>query len=274
MVVGTTLSLAMAATLLGQATPPDSPPNVTRGSIPAGQPPPLGNAIIPPFRYDSPGTTRLGEGRDITLAVVGNLDDGFSYQWFKDGAALPGETESRLEIIDARVDDAGEYRVVATSGSTVVESTVVAFELLPLSDASNAFGAWVGSFFSESEIAAFELPVDKADPDNDGLSNLVEYAFALDPSQKDDRRRFRIEQNGGGGFSIRYVRARGRADVSYLLQSSTALRDWVNLDLDESDVEALSESEEFVTIALDSLLDDPLQLRRFFRLAVDLEIEE
>jgi len=56
------------------------------------------------------------EGQPLKLdAEVGGGDAPFSYQWFKDGVRLAGETRQRFEIAAVRRSDAGVYAVVVSN---------------------------------------------------------------------------------------------------------------------------------------------------------------
>lgn len=45
-----------------------------------------------------------------------------------------------------------------------------------------SYDSWLAQFFSGEEIAAGELTAPEADPDGDGVENLLEYAFVMDPT--------------------------------------------------------------------------------------------
>ena len=76
-------------------------------------------------------------GKTITLtATAAYTADGltYTYQWYKDGTALSGKTESTLTLTD--VADSGSYHVAVTASdsslSSTVSSTPVAVEIKPL----------------------------------------------------------------------------------------------------------------------------------------------
>ena len=76
-------------------------------------------------------------GETITLtATAAYTADGltYTYQWYKDGTALSGKTESTLTLTD--VADSGSYHVAVTASdsslSSTVSSTPVAVEIKPL----------------------------------------------------------------------------------------------------------------------------------------------
>lgn len=55
-------------------------------------------------------------GRPGVLRVQAVGDGPLSYQWYRDGAPVPGGTESRLVLGDCRAEDAGQYTVRVSNG--------------------------------------------------------------------------------------------------------------------------------------------------------------
>lgn len=58
-----------------------------------------------------PQSARLAAGEDHTLSVVATGPGAFSYQWFKDGIAIPDEDQSCLALANLGRSDGGNYRV-------------------------------------------------------------------------------------------------------------------------------------------------------------------
>jgi hypothetical protein len=79
---------------------------------------------------EQPVDTLLSPGQAATLEVFANGYPALSYQWFKDGAALPGATSSTLVLPAAGGQDAGSYYVVVTNrvGSTTSRVASVTFQ--------------------------------------------------------------------------------------------------------------------------------------------------
>lgn len=68
---------------------------------------------------------------------------------------------------------------------------------------------------------------DTGDPDGDGLSNLLEYAFGLDPRSRDSGYPLTASPLGTRS-GIAFRRALGREDLSWLVEGSTDLNAWVS----------------------------------------------
>jgi len=66
---------------------------------------------------------------------------------------------------------------------------------------------------------------DSADPDQDGLPNLLEYAFHTDPKQPSTENRpyFAFDANY---ISIVYIKTLAATDLTYAVEQSTDLMTW------------------------------------------------
>jgi hypothetical protein len=63
-------------------------------------------------------------GRPVTLAVTASGTAPLTYQWRKNGTAIPGATTATYQIASARLAHAGNYTVVVTNGCGSVTSSV------------------------------------------------------------------------------------------------------------------------------------------------------
>jgi Zn-dependent metalloprotease/alpha-tubulin suppressor-like RCC1 family protein len=68
-------------------------------------------------------------GSNATFSVTAKGSTPTGYQWWKDGAPIPGANSASLAIPSAQVADVGNYSVVVTSASGVVTSSVARLEL-------------------------------------------------------------------------------------------------------------------------------------------------
>lgn len=69
-----------------------------------------------------PRDTTAGAGSSTALFVFASASFPLTYQWHKDGVAIPGATASRLEFSSVQASSAGVYTVVLTSGSASLTS--------------------------------------------------------------------------------------------------------------------------------------------------------
>lgn len=81
--------------------------------------------------------------------------------------------------------------------------------------------SWRQFHFGDSSNAG--SGANTADPDGDGLANILEYALGLHPQAK-SRSGLPTVEAGAGGLSLTYQRA--RADIDYLVESSSDLVNW------------------------------------------------
>ena len=77
-----------------------------------------------------------------------------------------------------------------------------------------------------SSIANSGAGADLADPDGDGLVNLAEYGFALDPKAPSTGVGATVRVNNGGYLEIQFTRNTERTDLSYTVQVSSDLVTW------------------------------------------------
>jgi len=68
-----------------------------------------------------------GESVTFSVAVMDSLP--VTYQWFKDGLALPGRTEPTLTLTDLQRGDAGSYDVVVANPFCIVASAVAVLKV-------------------------------------------------------------------------------------------------------------------------------------------------
>src|ERR1700722_5583899 len=67
-----------------------------------------------PVIVRQPEDQMIRQGADATLAV--KADNGNSYQWLRNGVAIPGQTKSSLNMTKVEIKDAGNYSCVVSKG--------------------------------------------------------------------------------------------------------------------------------------------------------------
>ena len=83
---------------------------------------------------------------------------------------------------------------------------------------------WKGARFTHAELADPLISGDSADPDGDGLPNLLEYGLGLDPLVADSSgRRLRTLPGDDGRPWLRYVRSLEAEDAFFSIIKSTNL---------------------------------------------------
>lgn len=97
------------------------------------------------------------------------------------------------------------------------------------------FDAWKSLHFSSSELLDPSISGNFSDPDNDGASNLAEFAFDLNPREPDSARTVMMERDEGQALRLTYRRRIGgsgsaadyvAAGIRYQVEESLDLRSW------------------------------------------------
>ncbi|CAM2865722.1 putative Ig domain-containing protein [Rariglobus hedericola] len=112
---------------------------------------------------------------------------------------------------------AGLY--VVTVGATNAHGTANAFVLITVRSRF-AFWAESKSLFGDQAAAS-------ADPDGDGVGNLVEYAFDTDPSAAISSASPTVALGAGPHLEIEFVRPADRAELTYTVEVSEDLITWL-----------------------------------------------
>jgi len=86
------------------------------------------------------------------------------------------------------------------------------------------FPSWQAMQFSAAELDHPEVSGPDADPDSDGLNNLLEYALGLDPRQASAGWNAVRCENGDWVFT--YCRPSERSDLTYAVETSANLQAW------------------------------------------------
>ena len=155
---------------------------------------------------------------------------------------------------------------IADFGAGVVNGRVLVLEFSP---EPSTYASWVFETFPPETPTADTVPL--ADPNGDGIVNLLAYALALDPLANDNPRltpRFVTEPEGGASFQFR--RNRNADDLAYTVEASSDLQSWTTLDpafnIFDPDPDGNGASE-LLSLDLGSAIQSGFQ---FFRLRIEL----
>lgn len=127
------------------------------------------------------------------------------------------------------------YAVSGPDGSYVLGG-VASFDgssLVTTGDANLSLGvytgfeAWSPGYFTSSELSDLELSGPLADPDQDDLTNLMEYALGLDPKSADATGLPEMG-NTSTDWTYTYTRPADRSDLAYTVEVSTDLIFWTS----------------------------------------------
>jgi len=133
----------------------------------------LTGPVVPPEITAQPQSQSVLVGSNALLSVSVSSSRPVTYQWFFNGEPLQGFTANELRLPVVTPADAGEYKVIASSGGSVVTSdvatvTVVVQRTLQLGDASAVDEGELISLpltlVSDGDVGGFDLRLDY-DPD-------------------------------------------------------------------------------------------------------------
>jgi hypothetical protein len=92
---------------------------------------------LPPTVTTSPAALTVVAGAKSTLSVTAAGTAPFTYQWLRNGTAIPGATSTTLTLDSTLVSDAGAYSVRITNSVSTITSAAATLSVTPISRISN-----------------------------------------------------------------------------------------------------------------------------------------
>ena len=116
-----------------------------------------------------------------------------------------------------------------------------------------SWGKWRLDNFSLEELNDLSISADSADPDGDGISNLMERAIYSDPKTINESPPIRIDLINNN-FVISFFRARNfeNLNTNLVLEKSVDLFNWSTIDLSSASTQVINENQESVQVNLGS----------------------
>lgn len=93
----------------------------------------------------------------------------------------------------------------------------------------SSYSEWRESHFTSAELSDEGISGDGADPEGDGLPNLLEYAFGGRPAAFTPRYRLPLVGERDGFLTITFPRLRDANDIIYRVEVSADLAEWVEI---------------------------------------------
>ncbi len=215
----------------GPAADPDGDgvPNLLEYAF-GGDPKAPGTAPLPTLSTTESGGqkflqisfARVGEANDIEYHVQASEDlANWETIWNSAGQPMaPGDGVMTQTVTDD----------VAADGSRFLRVAVVyTGEVIEPPPPPEGYTDWAGQFFSGDELNDPAVSGPNADPDGDGVRNLMEYALGGDPQVPNTAMKpvVTTEAGEGGDFlNIHFPRMRDAAGIVYKVQASANLASW------------------------------------------------
>ena len=114
-----------------------------------------------------------------------------------------------------------------------------------------SWGKWRLDYFSLEELHNLSISADYADPDSDGITNLMERAIYSDPKTVNDSPLIEIDVIDNN-FVINFVRARNFENLNTILvlEKSVDLVNWSTIDLSNANTLIINDNQESVQVNL------------------------
>ena len=114
-----------------------------------------------------------------------------------------------------------------------------------------SWGKWRLDNFSLEELSDLSVSADSADPDDDGISNLMERAIYSNPRAINETAPIGIDMVNNN-YVINFVRARNfeNLNTNLVLEKSVDLDNWDTVDLSSASTEVINDNQELVQVNL------------------------
>ena len=163
--------------------------------------------VGPPSLSQQPVPQSISAAQTASFTVQAAGTPAAFFAWRKNGVPLAGQTSATLTIANAQPADAGSYDCVISDnyGSVTSAATTLAV--------SDNFPAWA----ARNGVAG-----GTADPDFDGLRNLVEYALGSNP-QSASLVVAPVAGTDAGHLTLTYTKVKNTPDIVCAAQVSSSL---------------------------------------------------
>ncbi|MDB6138330.1 MAG: hypothetical protein JWO94_1402, partial [Verrucomicrobiaceae bacterium] len=182
-------------------------------------------------------------GYAVSVTVTASAAAGYQFQSWTEGGAV--------------VSTSAAYAFNVSADRALVAN----FQQLPQA-------AWKNQWFTPAELGDPAVSGDDADPDRDGLPNLVEYALGLNPREPSNPAVLRSTIENGV-LSVTYVRSKTATDVTFIIEDSEDLATWNSGDNFTSPPQVIAEDGMTQTVKVTDV-QSAASTQRFLRLRVTL----
>jgi hypothetical protein len=176
------------------------------------------SVLAPPVITVQPFGLSVTLGANVTLRVVAAGSTPMVFQWYFNGAPLPGATNSSITLSGVDPTRAGTYEAVVSNPAGVAASQPATLTVAGVdSDGDSIPDSWMIQHFGHPIGLASDHSRAQDDADGDGMSNLQEYLAGTDPLDPQSNLTLRVQRvdpgTGQPQFSFTAM-----AGIAYTLQ--------------------------------------------------------
>jgi hypothetical protein len=220
----------------------------------------------------APGTFTVSRSGDLTSALTvnytasGTATPGSDFAAISGTVTIPANTASMTVAVSPLADTLAEgpETVVLTINSDPGYS-IGAGASATVSIADIPADAWRSSKFTATELTNPSVSGDAADPDGDGIANLVEYALGMEPKTGNTSGLPVATLPAGGPLNFTYSRAKAATDVTFTVEVCNEVSSW-NSGPAFTQVTQTTDNGTTETITVMSLLPPGPDNKQFMRL--------
>jgi hypothetical protein len=221
---------------------------------------PSGGSSVPVITSPTTATATLGVGFSYTIVATGSPSS-YSASGLPGWAAFNPATGVLTGTAAATGTTAVTIKAINATGTGSATLTLVA---------QNPYITWRSTYFTPTEIGIPSISGDAADPNHNGISNLMEYALGLNPRSTGIVTGRPVRSSSGGYLTLSFNRQKVATDITYRVEATNDLTAaWS--EIWSSSAHAYgggANPSELVTVTDTTLMSASPTHRRFLRLKI------
>jgi len=169
-----------------------------------------------PVITTQPSSQTVTAGQTVTFTAVATGNPAPTYQWYRNDNPVSGATSATYTITGAQTAHAGDYTVRATNSITSITSSIATLTV------TDPYAAYLSTHGLDP--AGDGAPA--ADPDKDGIANLLEFFLGRSPVALDASDTFpalRVDSGPSPALVFEFRRAKAAEATPYAVEYSDTL---------------------------------------------------